>query len=93
MVGTGPVWPPPSPPWIITASAPQPATFTACLAAPIDGITTMPWSLSFLISSCLGASANDATLTPCLISRSQRLGGVAGVGAQVHPERLVGAAP
>ncbi len=72
VVGTGPVWPPPSPPWIITASAPQAATLTACFAAPIDGITTMPWSLSFLIRSCFGASANDATLTPCLISRSQR---------------------
>ena len=72
VVGTGPVWPPPSPPWIITASAPQAATFSACRAAPTDGITTMPWSLSRAISSCFGASANDATFTPCLISRSQR---------------------
>lgn len=72
MVGTAPVWPPPSPPCTITASAPQAATLTACLAAPIEGITTMPWSLSFLIWSCLGASANEATFTPCLISRSTR---------------------
>src|SRR3954447_150426 len=72
VVGTGPVWPPPPPPRTITASPPQPATFTPCLAPPIDGITTRPWSLSFLISSGLGARANDATFTPCLISRSQR---------------------
>ena len=72
VVGTLPVWPPPSPPWIITASAPQAATFTACLAAPTLGITTMPASLSFAIRSCLGASANDATFTPSRISRSIR---------------------
>src|SRR6195952_1662052 len=74
VVGTVPVWPPPSPPWIITASAPQAATFSACRAAPTLGITTMPWSLSFAISSCFGASANEATFTPCLISRSTRWG-------------------
>ena len=34
VVATGPVWPPPSPPWTITASAPHPATFLACLARP-----------------------------------------------------------
>ena len=86
------MWPPPSPPWIITASAPQPATFSAWRARPTLGITTRPWSLSLAISSFFGASANDATLTPCLISRSTRCGSVAGVGAQVDPERLVGAA-
>ena len=72
VVATGPVWPPPSPPWTITASAPQPATFLACLAAPTDGITTTPASLSFAIRSGFGASANDATLTPSRISRSTR---------------------
>ncbi len=72
VVGTVPVWPPPSPPWIITASAPQAATFSACRARPTLGITITPASLSFAISSFLGASANDATLTPCLISRSTR---------------------
>ncbi len=64
VVGIGPVWPPPSPPWTMTASAPQAATFFACFAAPIDGITTMPCSLSFAISSGFGARANEATLTP-----------------------------
>ena len=72
VVAIGPVWPPPSPPWTITASAPQPATFLACLARPTDGITTTPASLSFAIRSGLGASANDATLTPSRISRSMR---------------------
>ena len=72
VVAIGPVWPPPSPPWTITASAPQPATFFACLARPTDGITTTPASLSFAIRSGLGANANDATLTPSRISRSMR---------------------
>ena len=58
----------------MTMSAPQAATFSACRAAPTLGITTMPWSLSLAISSCFGASAKDATFTPCLISRSTRSG-------------------
>ncbi len=72
MVATGPVWPPPSPPCTITASAPQPATFFACLAAPTDGITTTPASFSRAISSGLGANAKDATLTPSRMSNSIR---------------------
>ncbi len=85
VVGTVPVWPPPSPPWIITASAPQAATFSACLAAPTLGITTIPWSLSFAISSFFGASANEATLTPCLISRSTRSGASAASARRLTP--------
>ena len=72
VVATGPVWPPPSPPCTITASAPQEATLRACLAAPTEGITTAPASLSFAISSCRGANANDATFTPSRIIRSTR---------------------
>ncbi len=72
LVGTAPVWPPPSPPCTITTSAPHDATFTACLAAPIDGITTTPCSLSRAISASFGASANEATFTPCSTIRSQR---------------------
>src|SRR5690625_7976152 len=72
VVATGPVCPPPSPPWTITASAPHDATFLACLAAPTDGITTAPALFSFSISSGFGASANEATLTPTRIIRSTR---------------------
>ena len=60
-VGTGPVWPPPSPPCTITASAPQAATFSACRRAPTDGTTATPASLSRAIRSGFGASANEAT--------------------------------
>src|SRR4051812_6670570 len=74
VVGTDPVWPPPSPPWMTTASAPQDATFSAWRAAPTDGMTTTSWSFSLAMSSFLGASANDATLTPCSMSRSTRCG-------------------
>ena len=72
VVGTEPVWPPPSPPWTSTASAPQPATFSACRLAPMDGIVTTPASFSFCSSSFFGASANDATFTPSRIIRSTR---------------------
>ena len=72
VVATGPVWPPPSPPCTITASAPHDATLRACLAAPTDGITTAPASFSRAISSCRGANANEATFTPSRIIRSTR---------------------
>src|SRR5689334_17874904 len=72
VVGTGPVWPPPSPPCTITASTPHCATFSAWRLAPMEGITTTPASLSLAMSSCFGASANDATLTCSRISRSIR---------------------
>ena len=89
VVATGPVWPPPSPPWTITASAPQPATFFACLAAPTDGITTTPASLSFAIRSGFGASANDATLHALADQQIDAIDRIARVGADVDAERLV----
>ncbi len=64
VVATSPVWPPPSPPCTITASAPHAATFSACRRAPTEGTTTTPASFSSAISSRDGASANDATRTP-----------------------------
>src|SRR5687768_11967577 len=85
VVGTGPVWPPPSPPWIITASAPHDATFTACLGAPMLGMTTMSCSLSRAISSGFGASANEATFTPYEISSSH----LAGASAASDGEAVV----
>ena len=92
VVGTLPVWPPPSPPWIITASAPQPATFSACRAAPTDGITTMPASLSFAIRSGFGRERERRHLHAVPDQQVAAVGRVAGVGPQVDPERLVGAA-
>jgi hypothetical protein len=56
----------------MTASAPQPATFSACRRAPTDGITTTPASLSRAIRSGRGASANDATRTPSAMIVSTR---------------------
>jgi hypothetical protein len=44
-VGTGPVWPPPSAPWAITASTPHSATFSAWRRAPTVGMTNRPASL------------------------------------------------
>ena len=85
MVGTEPVWPPPSPPWIITASAPHDATFTACLGRPTLGMTTMSCSLRRAISSGLGASANEATFTPCSMSRSHRAGASAASARRFTP--------
>ena len=64
VVATSPVWPPPSPPCTITASAPHAATFSACRRAPMEGITTTPASFSSAMSSREGASAKDATRTP-----------------------------
>src|SRR5258706_378056 len=55
LVGTEPVWPPPSPPWTMTASTPHSATFSACRLAPIEGITTMPAAFARSTRSGLGA--------------------------------------
>src|SRR5579859_3066889 len=73
-VGTLPVCPPPSPPWATTAPAPSAATFSACRLAPTDGMTTRPASVSWRITFWLGASPNEATRTPCLISSAARSG-------------------
>lgn len=47
MVPTRPVWPPPSPPWQITASQPACSAFTACFTAPQTTITFSPAFFSF----------------------------------------------
>src|SRR3984957_16814592 len=92
VVAIGPVCPPPSPPWTITASAPQEATLRACLARPTDGMTTEPASFSLLINSCLGANANDATLTPSRIIRSTRSPASPASARMLTPNGLSGAA-
>ena len=70
VVGTEPVWPPPSPPCTITASTPHAATFSAWRRAPIVGMTTTPASLQLLDQSPRRAPArSDATCTP---SRDQQ---------------------
>ena len=89
VVAIGPVWPPPSPPCTITASAPQPATFLACLAKPTDGITTTPASLSLAIRSGLGAKRERRHLDAFADEEVDAVDGVAGVGADVDAERLV----
>ncbi len=71
-VGTDPVWPPPSAPWAITASTPQPATFSAWRRAPMVGMTTSPASRHRPTSSGLGAWAKLATLTPLSIISATR---------------------
>ena len=71
-MGTVPVWPPPSPPWAMSASTPIAATFSAWRLAPTVGITTRPASLSFWISGALGAWAKLATRTPSRIITSAR---------------------
>ena len=70
-------------------SAPQEATFSACRAAPTEGITTMPLSLSLAISSFFGASAKEATLTPCLMSRSTRSGASPASARRLTPKGLL----
>ncbi|HEX3462114.1 MAG TPA: hypothetical protein VHT49_14505 [Acidimicrobiales bacterium] len=71
-VGMVPVWPPPSPPWAMTASTPHPATFSAWRRAPMVGMTTNPDSRQRATSSGFGAWAKLATFTPCSIIRATR---------------------
>ncbi len=87
---TGPVWPPPSPPCTITASAPQPATFLACLAAPTDGITTTPASLSLAIRSRFRRQRERGHLDALADQQVDAVVRVTGVGADVDAERFVG---
>jgi len=47
MVPTRPVWPPPSPPWQITASQPACSALIACLTAPQTTMTLSPAFFSF----------------------------------------------
>ena len=72
MVGTDPVWPPPSPPWAITASTPQSATFSAWRRAPTVGMVKSPASLQRATSAALGAWAKLATRAPVSIMSSIR---------------------
>ena len=71
-MGTVPVWPPPSPPWAITASTPHSATFSAWRRAPTVGMTNSPASLQRVTSAGLGAWAKLATRAPASIIRSMR---------------------
>ena len=72
LVGTAPVCPPPSAPVAITASMPQPATFSACRRAPTEAIVITPASRSRPISSGRGARANEATGTRSAMISSTR---------------------
>ena len=54
VVGTLPVWPPPSPPWMVTASTPISTIFCACFTAPTVGMQTMPASRNRLIMALSG---------------------------------------
>ncbi|MNP02373.1 hypothetical protein D3C76_942240 [compost metagenome] len=45
-VGTEPVCPPPSPPWMVTTSAPISTAFCACFRAPTVGMQITPASFS-----------------------------------------------
>ena len=59
-----PVWPPPSPPWAITASTPISSTFSAWRRAPTVGITTTPASWQRATASLVGAPAKLTSFTP-----------------------------
>ena len=54
MVGTVPVWPPPSVPCTMIASAPSCSAFTAWRSAPQVGTHTTPASLSLAMSFASG---------------------------------------
>ena len=54
VVGTEPVWPPPSPPCTVTTSAPSSTAFTACFTAPTVGMQTTPASFSLRMNSLPG---------------------------------------
>ena len=62
----------PRAPCAITASTPQPATFSAWRRAPTVGITTTPASFSSFTSRSPGAWAKLATFTPSRTSSAMR---------------------
>ena len=93
VVGTGPVWPPPSPPCTITASAPHAATFSAWRRAPIDGTTAMPASFSVLIVVLARRERERRDAHAFPDEQLDARVGVLRVGAQVDAERPVGARP
>src|SRR5262245_38028876 len=72
LVGMVPVWPPPSPPWAMTASTPQSSIFSAWRRAPTVGMTRMPASWRRPIASLVGAPAKLTSRTPSATQRSMR---------------------
>src|SRR5918994_286196 len=71
-VGTVPVWPPPSPPWAMTASTPKSSIFSAWRRAPTVGMTSTPASCSRATASLVGAPAKLTRRTPPATHRSMR---------------------
>ena len=89
VVGTGPVWPPPSPPCTMTASTPQAATFSACRRAPIEGTTTSAGVLAAARSAPAWAPARTRPPSPARGSAASIRRSMSGcVGAQVDAERV-----
>ena len=89
VVGTEPVWPPPSPPCTSTASTPHSSTFSAWRLAPIDGTTSTPPSCSCPINASLGAWAKLATFTCSSISSLMRSPMSAASARRFTPNGLV----
>ncbi len=71
-VGTVPVWPPPSPPWAMTASTPHSSIFSAWRRAPTVGITTPPASWMRAMASLDGAPAKETSRTPSSTTNRRR---------------------
>ena len=86
-----PVWPPPSPPWAMTASTPISSTFSAWRRAPTVGITTTPASWQRATASLVGAPAKLHEPHALGHHEGDPLGEVGLVGPEVHAERRVGA--
>ena len=86
-----PVWPPPSPPWAITASTPISSTFSAWRRAPTVGITTHAGVVA-AGHRVLGGRAGEAHQPHALADHERHpLVEVGLVGAEVHAEGRVGA--
>ena len=86
-----PVWPPPSPPWAMTASTPISSTFSAWRRAPTVGITTHAGVVA-AGDRVLGRRAGEAHEPHALgHDEGDPLGEVGLVGPEVHAEGRVGA--
>lgn len=80
MVPTRPVWPPPSPPWQMTASQPACSAFTACFTAPQTTMTLRPAFLSFSmigIGTPSPATKDEAPSSMMISTEAVRLSGEA----------------
>ena len=92
--GPMPVWPPPSPPWAMTASTPISSTFSAWRRAPDgrhdDHAGVVAAGHGVLAS---GAPAKDTSRTPSADHERHPLGEVGLVGAEVDAERRRRCAP